>query len=268
MGSRAADSRQGRVDLDRFKGSEVRLREKYGKPEPPPPPPAREFVGLSHQMIERLSFEPPPDTSQPYWKAFKIEVQPYTNNASAFAIVPVGHEPTVTFYWAQGETQPEYKDDPYAPPGAMVHAASMPMYAPWGGYGCRLEGNTESVFGFGLYAQNLDTTKSQSHPVLIYWELVSPEPPPPPPPTDPAEVIVLLAKEKLEGMPVPDDWALPAKAIEVGFPIQVAGYGKTEIDGETWVYQTFTRAEQDKYIVTFCKEGDWENVQWAEVIPD
>lgn len=257
---------QGRVDLDRFKGSETRLREKYEKPEPPPPPPAREFVGLSQAMIERLSFEPPADTSQPYWKAVKIEVQPYTNNSSAFAIVPVDHEPTVTFYWAGGQIQPEYKDDPYAPAGATVHAAAMPMYAVWGGYGCRLEGNTESVFGFGLYAQNLDITKAENHPVLIYWELVSPEPPPPPP--DPADVIVPLAKEKLEGMPVPNDWALPAKAIEVGFPIQVGGYDRVEINGEIWVYQTFTRAAQDKYIVTYTKDGDWENVQWAEVITD
>ncbi len=89
-----------------------------------------------------------------------------------------------------------------------------------------------------------------------------------PTPVDPLEVIMPLAEEKLEAIPVPNDWALPAKAIEAGFPIQVGGYGSVEINGETWVYQTFTRAAQDKYIVTYTKEGDWGNVQWAEVIRD
>jgi len=87
-------------------------------------------------------------------------------------------------------------------------------------------------------------------------------------PQDPKEIIMGLAEEKLEAIPVPDDWALPKTAVEVGYPIQVGGYGHVDIDNVRWCYQTFTREAQDKYMVCYCKDGEWDKVSCVEVVRD
>lgn len=86
------------------------------------------------------------------------------------------------------------------------------------------------------------------------------------PPVNPEEVIVKLAEELLEAVPVPSDWALPAAAGAQGYSWQVGGYGRVEIKEKIWVYQTFTNIDQSVYVVAFCADGDWANVQIAEVI--
>lgn len=89
-------------------------------------------------------------------------------------------------------------------------------------------------------------------------------------PVDPLSVILPLAEAKLEAIPVPEDWAYPSKANEYfeGRAIQVGGYGEAVISGVTYGYQTFTRPEQDKYIVAYSKHGDWQNTKIAEVVRD
>jgi hypothetical protein len=85
-------------------------------------------------------------------------------------------------------------------------------------------------------------------------------------PIDPSSIIMPLAEDLLEAIPVPETWALPAAAKKAGYSIQVGGYGRIAIDGVTWLYQTFTRAKQDKYVVAFCKEGDWSDIKVVEVV--
>jgi hypothetical protein len=150
-----------------------------------------EFVGLSEEMTSRLQVRPPRSPEQAYWKVVKVEVQPDTHNMSAYAIT--GGE-TVRFSWPDGEYIANPKDDPYAPLGARAGAASMPMFAAWGGYSAEVVGNSEAVSGFGLYGDNLELTDPQQHPVLITFRLsgsidpgpVDPEPPSPPDPDPPA----------------------------------------------------------------------------------
>lgn len=87
-------------------------------------------------------------------------------------------------------------------------------------------------------------------------------------PQDPEEVILSLAEELLQAIPVNESWAYPAKAISQGFPIQVGGYGQTMINGIEYGYQTFTRSKQDRYIVVYSKQDDWQNIQVAEIVRD
>lgn len=87
-----------------------------------------------------------------------------------------------------------------------------------------------------------------------------------PTPTDPADVIMSLAKKKLRNPSKPDGWPLSARAAELGFPIPVSSPLRTRIGGETWVYQLFTRSAEDKFIVVYCKYGDWQNIRWREIV--
>jgi hypothetical protein len=140
-----------------------------------------EYVGLSEEMIEMLSVTPAQDTQEPYWKAMRVEVQPQTNNTSAF-VVTEPRAPSVRFFWADGEHMAEPKDDIYAPEGARHNAASMPMFGVWGSYSVEIPGNSEQLRGFGLYGDNLDVTHAANHPVIITFKLIEPEEEEPPPP--------------------------------------------------------------------------------------
>jgi len=235
-------------------------------PEPQPPSDEVEFVGLIDEMIERLTICGPEDPTQPYWKVYRVEIQPETNNMSAFAVLPPGTEVGIQF-WNGGQYNFSPKADPYAPPGAKAWAASMPMFSAWGGYGVTVLDNSEAIHGFGLYGNNLELTHTAHHPTLIYFHRVEPDEPEP---QDPLDVIMSLAEKALGAIPVPADWAYPEKANEYfqGKAIQVGGYGEVTIDEVIWGYQTFTRPEQDKYIVVYSKHGDWENTQVTEIIRD
>ncbi|HJX37368.1 MAG TPA: hypothetical protein VJ714_02090 [Anaerolineae bacterium] len=162
-------------------------------PDSSPQRPSRvEFVGLSQEMISALRITPPRRQDQPHWKVVRVEVQPGTYNMSAFAITDAE---AVRFSWPDGEHVVGPKDDAYAPSGARKSAASMPMFAGWGGYGVEVVGNSEAVHGFGLYGDNLELTRTQHHPVLVTFRLsgsdgddpipVDPEPPSPPEPAPP-----------------------------------------------------------------------------------
>jgi len=87
-------------------------------------------------------------------------------------------------------------------------------------------------------------------------------------PVDPLEVILPLAEEKLQAIPVPNDWAYPAKAIENGHPIQVGGYAQVEIGGVLWGYQTFTNEAQDSYGVAYSPEGQYDKTEFAVIERD
>lgn len=161
-------------------------------PPPPPPPPEVEFVGLSEEMITALSITPAPELSKPHWKVTRVEVQPQTDNQSAFVILPTNYSGRVSFYWpgASSPFTPMPKVDAYAPSGAQEWAASMPMFNPWGSYGVEVFGdageNSEQIFGFGLFEPE-HPEYTGHHPTLITFRLVEPaepepEPPPPPPP--------------------------------------------------------------------------------------
>lgn len=142
-------------------------------PEPEPQPDSEiEFVGLSAEMIEGLSISGPADPMQPYWAIKRVEVQPKTENMSAFAVYD--RVEYAEFFWADRSTLVMAKEDLYAPPGAREWAASMPMFNTWGSYGVKIDGNSESIFGFGLYADNLEPGYTAHHPVLIYFQLVEP----------------------------------------------------------------------------------------------
>jgi hypothetical protein len=149
-----------------------------------------EFVGLSQEMIDTLRITGPANESEPYWKVVRVEVQPGTGNMSAFAITDAE---AVRFSWPDGEYVVGPKDDPYAPPGAQHQAASMPMFAGWGGYSVEVVGNSERLSGFGLYGDNLELSGIQHHPVLVTFRQVGVDaedsplgPPTPSPPPDPA----------------------------------------------------------------------------------
>ena len=70
-------------------------------PEPPPEPSRIEYVGLSIEMIARLEIRRPQDPTQPYWKIARVEVQPKTDNMSAWAIGC--NDENVWLYWADDE---------------------------------------------------------------------------------------------------------------------------------------------------------------------
>ncbi|NIN68179.1 MAG: hypothetical protein GTO63_26415 [Anaerolineae bacterium] len=164
-----------------------------GPVSPTPPPDSVgdvEFIGLSQEMIDTLRISGPQNESEPYWKVVRVEVQPGTGNMSAFAIVDAE---TVRFSWPDGEYVVGPKDDPYAPPGARHQAASMPMFAGWGGYSVEVVGNSERLSGFGLYGDNLELNGIQHHPVLVTFVQAGPGaedsplgPPTPAPAPEPA----------------------------------------------------------------------------------
>ena len=147
-----------------------------------------EFVGLSREMVDSLQIEGPSHRDQQYWKVSRVEVRPGTQNMSAYTIA---NADAVRFSWPDGEYTVPPKDDPYAPPGAQRRAASMPMFAVWGGYSVEVLGNSQVLRGFGLYGDNLELTQGRNHPVLVTFVLgeASGEdqvPTPPDPPTPPA----------------------------------------------------------------------------------
>ena len=140
----------------------------------------------------------------------------------------------------------------------------MPMFNIWGAYGVEIYGNSEALFGFGLYQREGDqiVEKTGHHPVLVYFQLVQPESPEP---EDPLDIIMPLAKKLIKDMPLPNDFAYPAMAISKGFGWQVGGYSQIEIQGKKWGYQTFTNADQSKYGVAYSPEGEYDKTKWAEV---
>lgn len=148
-----------------------------------------EYVGLSEEMKERLFVIPADNLSQPYWKIVKVEVQPDTDNFSAFAILPAGTHIAAEFSWPDGGMTAMPKADLYAPEGAKEWAASMPMFNPWGPYRVEIQGNSERLDGFGLYGADLDIRYKGHRPVLVYFQLTEgdePEPEPPIPPVPPS----------------------------------------------------------------------------------
>ncbi|MGB9301311.1 MAG: hypothetical protein WCD51_12040, partial [Anaerolineae bacterium] len=147
-----------------------------------------EFVGLSMEMIDSLQIEGPSHRDQQYWKVIRVEVRPGTQNMSAYAIADAG---AVRFSWPDGDYTVPPKDDPCAPAGARQRAASMPMFAVWGGYSVEVLGNSQVLRGFGLYGDNLELTQGRNHPVLVTLVLADPsgedpapiQPGPPDPPS-------------------------------------------------------------------------------------
>jgi hypothetical protein len=165
-------------------------RWKGAPPEPPPPPEPEpepgdgdmDYDGLSEEMIAALGFLPAPSPTEPHWKVARIEVQPAVDHQSAFAVIPEGEEVQAIFSWPGEQFVAKPKPDPYAPVGARQWAASMPMYNAWGAYTVKLEGNSETISGFGLYGADLAIWKTAHRPVLIYFQWApgeeSPEPEP------------------------------------------------------------------------------------------
>ena len=156
-------------------------------PPPPPDPTDIEFVGLTDEMIERLSISEPEDPTKPYWKITRVEIQPQTDNMSAYAVF-TDYKEYAEFWWGSGRFEDLGSADDLAPEGAKQWAASMPMFATWGGYGVKLGGNSEGVFGFGLYQKEGDTinpNKKGHHPVLVYFKQVQPGEPEPDPGPEP-----------------------------------------------------------------------------------
>jgi hypothetical protein len=159
-------------------------------PTPPTPSPSPvqdrdiQFVGLSQGMLDVLEITGPQRATEPYWKVVRVEVQPSTQNMSAFAVTDAE---AVRFSWPDGEHVTTPKDDPYAPVGARHKAASMPMFAGWGAYSVEVVGNSEALHGFGLYGDNLELTDAAHHPVIVVFSPVEPNGPPssPSPPASP-----------------------------------------------------------------------------------
>ena len=176
------------------------------KPEPPAPPlpPGTdeiEFVGLSEEMKGMLCVSGPLDPNQPYWKVTAVEVQPNTDNMNAWVLVPDKPHPTPVFFWPGMEVPMEWKGpDPLSPPGCKNGGYAQVMHHCWGSFGVRMDGNTEALFGIGLYGANLETGYTGHHPVLVYFEQVSPavpgppEPPQPPVPPEPIPGYSLVAR--------------------------------------------------------------------------
>jgi hypothetical protein len=152
------------------------------EPEPEPEPGEIEFVGLSEEMIDMLTLSPAPEEDKARWMIWKVEVQPTTNHMSAWAICPkAAGRPTL--FWGGGEAAMNWKDpDPLSPPGARQGGYEMPMHHAWGSFGVRMPGNSESLFGIGLYGDNLQITHTAHHPTLVHFRLVEPEPEPEPQP--------------------------------------------------------------------------------------
>jgi hypothetical protein len=161
-------------------------------PEPSPASSSVEFVGLSQEMIDTLQIDEARRSDEPYWKVVRVEVQPGTQSMSAYAIADADG---VRFSWPDGEYVTAPKDDSYAPDGAREGAASMPMFAAWGGYCVEVVGNSEVLKGFGLYGDHLELTQAGRHPILVTFELTEPgeedpnpvEPDPPAPSPDPLD---------------------------------------------------------------------------------
>ena len=87
-------------------------------------------------------------------------------------------------------------------------------------------------------------------------------------PQDPEEVILGLAEEMLQAIPVDESWAYPARAISEGFRYQVGGYAQVEVDGVMWGYQTFTNDDQSAYGVAYSPEDDYDQTVWAIIKRD
>jgi len=186
------------------------------EPEPPPIEPTPEepmeidFDGLTEEMISYLVVSSAPQADQPHWKVTGIEVQPDTNSLNAFAIYPEGEQVSAIFFWADGEYVSKPQADAARPIGARSWSADMPMFNPWGTYGVKLEGNSESIFGFGLYDSDLSIGRTAHRPVLVRFAWVSgeepveppPEPPEPPlPPVEPEPDILYRLVARLEQAP-------------------------------------------------------------------
>lgn len=167
-------------------------------PDPVDPDPIDiEFVGLTDEMIERLTLSGPDDSAQPYWKIYRVEIQATTDNMSAFAVLPRERVGEVMFRWPSGSQLAWPKHDEYAPVGAKDWAASMPMFNAWGGYSVEVQDNSEAIHGFGLYGDNLELTHTAHHPVLVYFAWVNPNGPEPEPDPD----IPYTLKRRLEMAP-------------------------------------------------------------------
>jgi len=172
-------------------------------PTPPPPPDDDEieYVGLSAEMIEALDISGPEDPTKPYWKITRVEVQPKTDNMSAWAI-GLPNQP-IFLFWADGESAMAWKDlDPLNPPGTRNGAHCQAMHNAWGSYGIHLGGaNAERIFGFGLYGDNLELGYTAHHPVLVYFQFVEPEPKPQPPkPEEPMPAYTFLKGMESHGI--------------------------------------------------------------------
>lgn len=193
-----------------------------------------EFVNLTEEMIEALSISGPAVADRPYWKVVKVEIQPQTDNQSAWVIAPEGHFPNLL--WSTGEAVMPWKGpDAYAPPGARQGAYSQPLFNCWGNYGVIMEANSEAVRGLGLYGDppDLNIKHTAHHPVLVYFQLVQPGPAPEPPPVTPP------APE-----PVPEPDPIPSTPYEFGKALSArlvaAGLGKL-VDVRDAIEQKYAR---------------------------
>jgi hypothetical protein len=143
-----------------------------------------EFVGLTEEMIAALSVEAPANESEAHWKVTRVEVDPSQDNMSAWCIAPKGLE--VEFFWIGGSSLGNWKEnDPYVPEQVREGAYEGPMFGTWGSYGFRVVGNSEAIFGFGLYGDDLNPLTAGHNPVFVtfeWYEGTEPPPPPPPPP--------------------------------------------------------------------------------------
>jgi len=173
-------------------------------PEPPDPPPLPDpdpepdpidgdlvFVGLSEEMIETLTLSGPEHPDSPYWKVTRVEVQPQTDNMSAWLLTDAPC-PGGIFSWPGNEVVMNWKGpDLLSPPGARQGGWEQPMHHAWGSFGMRVNGNSETLHGFGLYGAGLELGYTEHHPVMItfrWWEADGePAPEPPPEPPEPPE---------------------------------------------------------------------------------
>ncbi len=227
-------------------------------PEPTPEPTQGiEFVGLSQEMIAALSVSGPDDETLPYWKAMSVEVQPDTDNMGAWVVVPQKQAQPPVLFWADGEAAMNWKDpDALAPPGARNGAYEQPMHHAWGSFGARMAGNSEALFGFGLYGLNLELDYTAHRPVLVRFALVQPGPPEPP--ADPEQVIVaeaLALRDKVR-LPMPITFKYPAVLREHGYS-QGAGFGRVEINGHLWGWQIGFNLDGGS-AVAYSPEGDYD----------
>lgn len=142
--------------------------------EPSEPGEGPEYVGLTEEMIGALRIDPPLEPSQPHHRVVRVEVLPEWDSMSAFAVLPSGDPGPAVWTWADGGTVTDPKDDAYAPPAARWNAASMPMFNPWGAYSVKIEGNSEVLVGFGLYASDLNIEYKGHHPVIVTFDRVDP----------------------------------------------------------------------------------------------
>jgi hypothetical protein len=184
-------------------------------PEPTVTPGTVDWDGLTDAMKSAVTITAAPRSSEPHWKATRVEVQPQADKMVLYAVLPVGEAVQVRFSWGDGEVFRAPKADPYEPEGAREWAASMPMFAPWGAYGVEVVGNSERVSGLGLYGSDLDPRFKGHHPVLVYFERVTgapdttPQPEPTPTPTPQPEP---------EPAPTPEPTPQPGRGDPAGRP--------------------------------------------------